>query len=260
MKGLIKLNHHAGVVLPYHLDAEGTLHFILEQKDPGYKAPFFDNALNFLGGNWQKGVHDDKTPDEVAIREVEEEFWVRHEPAESLNELLGQDFLQHEPEVLGRYNLQTAQRIQQAGRMLTEDIQYADSYLVDISPPICDPKLSYGLSVFTCPLSEEEFGTIEDLLTHFDGKLTTDNLRWGSRIVSISLPEINQDNRKFSWAYDKVMNSMFENGLLPAQPVGVLRELSLVDVKPVFYFEPMEKSELGCPTFQALEGIYEYKK
>ncbi len=76
---MIELNHHSASILPYHLDLEDRLNFVLERKSPDYKKPFFDNALNFFGGNWEKGKYNEKSPEETVSREIKEEFWISYE-------------------------------------------------------------------------------------------------------------------------------------------------------------------------------------
>jgi len=70
---MTELNHHSTGLLPYHINSQGSLEFVLEQKDPDFKKPYFDNGLNFLGGNWMKKDHEDKSPKETLIREIKEE-------------------------------------------------------------------------------------------------------------------------------------------------------------------------------------------
>jgi len=231
MGEVIKLNHHSAAVLPYHLDLEGRLHFVLEQKDPKYKAPYFDNGLNFLGGNWEKGVNTDLSPKDVVERETPEEFWDKYEAPESLNSLLGQEFLKREPEVMVKYDLKSVERIKQVGKIVGSSLGYAGNYIVRVLPPITKSELVYGSSIFTRVLSEQEFKTICDVAQEFEGRLTTDNLKWGSKTVVVTLDDINHKNRKFSWGYCNMVNMMFQHSFLPKQPCGVARPLNLVKIE-----------------------------
>ena len=259
MRKIVTLNHHAGTVLPYHVDLEGKLHFVLEQKDPGYNPPFFDNGLNFPGGNWEKGKHSDKSPEDVARRELAEEFWCQYDAPEASNPLLGKDSPKIEP--VTTYGDADKKKIQQLGRILAADIKFARSYIVTAPPPITKTKLVYGLSTFVKRLSLKEFQTIERILQEFDGKVTTDNLRWDSRTVSVSLEEINLRNLKFSGGYDHVVNNLLELNVLPTQPLGVMRTLNLIKVSPIKYPSTAEMNKSGCPTFAGLEKAgYSYRR
>ena len=261
MKESIILNHHAASLLSYYIDPKGVLHFILEQKDPDYKPPFFDKGLNFIGGNWQKGVNDDASPEELVQREIEEEFWKKYEAPESLNELLGQEFLKREPEIIVKYDYESVQRIKSVGKILGDGASYTKDYIVKIYPPITKDVLTYGLTAFTNQLSKGEFETIETIIDEFDGKLITDNIKWGSKIVSVTLDEINGNNKKFAWGYGHILNDLISSELNKTtgviKSVGVIRPLKreLIKVKKINYPIGAETTESGCPTFKGLESI-----
>jgi len=258
MKESTLLNHHAASLLTYYIDLKGVLHFILEQKDPDYKAPYFDNGLNFIGGNWKKGVNDDTSPVGLVRRELREEFWDKYEAPESLNELLGEEFLKREPEIIVKYDYESVQRIKSVGKILEKDAKYTTDYIVKIPPPITKDVLTYGLTAFTNKLSKEEFETIETIIDDFDGKLITDNLKWGSKIVSVSLDEINKQNKKFAWGYGHVLNNLIKLYINPGS-VGVIRPLNLVEVEEIKY--PDKTIRIVCPTFNDFESMgYEYIK
>ena len=230
----IILNHHSASVLPFYEDLEGKVHLILEEKDKEYKLPFFDNGLNFLGGNWEKGMHVDKSPRELVCREVDEEFWTIFEPTESLNGLLGESFLKREPEVVAKYDHASVQKIKQIGALICSNMRYAGSYIIKIQPPITKTELVHGLTIFTNCLNSEKYKNIESVLKEFDGKLTTDNLKWGSHIVSTTLQEINLNNRKFAWGYCNIVNELMKSGFDNLRP-GVIRPLNLVQVSKMEY-------------------------
>ncbi|MBU4493035.1 MAG: hypothetical protein KKA61_01570 [Nanoarchaeota archaeon] len=257
MKKSIILNHHAASLLAYYVDPKKGLHFILEQKDPGYKPPYFDNGLNFIGGNWKKGVNEDKSPEELVRREINEEFWDKYEAPESLNELLGEKFLKREPGVIVKYNNESVQRIKSVGKILDEGASYTTDYIVKISPSIT--KNTYGLTAFTNQLSKGEFETIETIIDEFKGKLITDNIKWGSKIVSVTLDEINEDNKKFAWGYGRILNDLIKSYINPSS-VGVIRPLKreLIKVKKINY--PDKTRRIVCPSFNDFERRgYVYK-
>ncbi len=255
------LNHHSATVLPVHVDLEGTVHLILEEKDESYKLPFFDKGLNFLGGNWEKGVHNDESPLAVVRREIDEEFWTKFEPTESLNGLLGQTFLDKEPEIAAKYDYASVQKIRRIASIICADMRYFGSFLMRVNPPIAKTPLTYGSSIFTSNLSIEQFKTIEEVLKEFDGKITTDNLKWGSHVVSTTLQEINLRNRKFAWGYCHIINELMKSGYSFLQP-GVIRPLNLIEAVQMKIVPREGSSEARIeagPAFREFEDAgYEY--
>ncbi len=250
------VNHHSAGVLPFFVHPKDGLTFILEQKDAKYKAPFFDNGLNFAGGNREKGVHDDFSPEDTARREISEEFWKAYEAPESLNDLLGEKFIASEPDVVKKYDSGSIARIKQVVPVFLDGMKHAADYLMTVHPPITRDPLKYGSTIFTKQLSEGEFGSLVDLIVEFDGKLTTDNLKWGSKIVAVSLKEINAKNLKFSWGYCQVMNDLLISGKLPVQKHddGVLRPLAnFVDAERI-YRSGQNETSTGCGTYEQFES------
>ncbi len=257
------LNHHSATVLPYHLDNQGRLHFVLEQKDPKYKPPFFDNGLNFFGGNWEASKNPNEiSPEETAIREIREEFWQQYESPESLNDLLGQDFVDKQPNLRESYGKQSLDTIKEIGRTIVGDIKHAGDYIMRVRKPIVrDDVLSYGLTVFTKALSESKLIRIIGITEMFRGKLTKDNIKWGSKTRVLRLDEINANPAKFAWGYDQVMNDLLERRVLPGEGLGVIRPLSLVSAERVQYPNGEERTFSGSPTYQGFRRTgFSYKK
>lgn len=251
----IKLNHHSASVLPYNIDKNGDLQFILEQKDPAYKKPFFDSGVNFEGGNREKGVHTDISPEATVKREIREEFWDMYEASESLNALLGQEFIVKEPKTAGKYDEKSVQRLKQAVPIFIKGMNYAGDYIMTVNAPITKTPLVYASSIFLKKLSEEEFKAMEELIKEFDGKLTTDNLKWGSRITAVSLRQINEQNIKCAWGYCGIINSLLRKGQLPSQPTNIIRPLTLVENIELTLTENFPK---GIPNYDVYEKTYEY--
>jgi len=252
----IVLNHHSAAIIPFFIDDKGDLHFVFEHKDPGYKKPFFDDGLNGEGGNYEKGVHKDASPKVTVVREVSEEFWAAYEAPESLNALLGQEFIAREPQVVAKYDDKSVKRLKQAVPILTAGMKYAGSYIMTVQPPITKTELRYGSSIFVKELSKDESGELEAMVKEFDGKLTTDNLKWGSKISVVSLRQINERNMKFAWGYCSVVNSLLRNECLPRQPVGVIRPLSLVQVADMPHLDaaPGLRDANSVPTYESFEN------
>jgi len=247
------INHHSSAVLPYHLDRDGKLHFVLEQKDPNYKRPFFDNGLNFLGGNWKKGKQIDVSPEETLGREIKEEFWQSYEAPESLNALLGQGFLETEPQVCAHYDQVSVNRLKSVSQLLQKGIKHVADYTITVREPIAD--LVYNSTIFSRKLDEEELFEIKLLLNYFNGRLTTDNLKWGSKTTLVSLDEINEKGIKFSWGYDNIVNDLLERGALPKQNQGVIRPLKLISLEGIEYPAKAERTKSGNPTYNGFEDM-----
>jgi len=259
MQQKIKFNHHAAAVLPYYLNKERGLCFVLEQKGPDYMIPYFNNGLCLLGGNWQKGIHTEQSPEGTMIREVYEEFWNRAEEDDSLNDLIGEKVVKRQPELIDKYDKAAIQRIQQIGEMFVNGVRYAADYIVSINPPILENVLTAGFSIFARELSDNEFKGVENIIDEFDGKLTTDNLKWGGRTVCVYLDEINSENMKFTWSYDHMVNDMLGSEL-PAQEPKIIRTLGLVGAERIQLPQGIDISESGCPTYESFKKIgCEYK-
>lgn len=252
------LKHHCATILPFYRK-NGDLYFLLEQKDPKFRQPYFENGLNFLGGNWIKDK--DNSPLDILAREISEEFYLTSEPEESLNALLGQEFLKDENKralVVASHTPEKLSRVQQLGGSLLTQVSYAMSFVVTVRPPISkNDDLNYGASIFLKELSENEFNGLEKLLKEFDGKISTDNLKFGGKTVLVSLDDINTNNRKFSWGYDHIVNSLADNGYLPSHKDGVLRPLKLVSVDKLDTSR-VKKDANNVPTFAGLKALYTY--
>lgn len=252
------LKHHCATILPFYRKND-DIYFLLEQKDPKFRPPYFENGLNFLGGNWLKDK--DNSPLDILAREISEEFYLTNEPEESLNELLGQEFLKDESKralVVASHTKERLGRVQQLGGSLLTQVTYAMSFVVTVRPPISKgDNLEYGASIFLKELSENEFSGMEALLSEFDGKVSTDNLKFGGKTVLVSLNDINTSNRKFSWGYDHIVNALVDNGYLPSHKDGVLRPLKLVSVDGLGTSN-CECDSNGVPTFAGLKALYTY--
>lgn len=250
----ILLNHHAGVVLPYYRDEEGMLHFIMEQKSADYKPPYFDKGLNFIGGNW---MAQDNSPRGTVDRELAEEFRKIEEGPESLNGLLGgEKFLEREAEVQSEEDVAAVENIQHFGETISKMMGHCADYVVEVHPPIREEVLRYGVSVFLNKISEIDYPRIEEIIAEYDGKLTTDCINRGGRIVSVTADGINMENTKFAWGYDHILNRLLAfDGGFPMGEVGVNRTLSLVRVSP------MELHPIGAkgPSYEEIEAAgYSY--
>jgi hypothetical protein len=219
------LNHHSAAVLPYCIK-NGTHYFIFEQKDSKYKIPYFNRGFNFLGGNWKKGIDRDNGPQEVVEREIREEFFACGQRAENLNSLLGQNFIQH---IQNDYeNNLPLSDVREVSKILSRNLEHVLDLIVTVKPPITKSPLVYGSSIFLRKLDQDGFDFISNLLMKCNGKITTDNLEYGSSTIIKTLDEINDENSKFSWGYDKVLNY-----LMPCldSPLRVIRTLDLVDIR-----------------------------
>ncbi|VVB81931.1 Uncharacterised protein [uncultured archaeon] len=249
------LNHHSASILPY-ICLDGTVHFILEKKSADYRPPFFDTALNFLGGNFDAR---DKSPEDTLEREVLEEFWSLTEEHESLNALLCQKFLPVEARVDVRLPEEIVGVLSELGPRLLVGHKLAGSYIMTVHSPIANPELTYGSTIFMKALSAEDYAHFKLMIELFSGRLTTDSWKHGSSVVDVSLKDINGRNLKFAWGYDKVINELLKANKLPEQPSGVIRPLGLVDVASLECPADIEKTEMGVPTYAGLSVAHKYK-
>ncbi|MBW2970471.1 hypothetical protein KY319_05090 [Candidatus Woesearchaeota archaeon] len=247
------LNHHSASLLPY-ICLDDAVHLILEKKSFDYKVPFFDGALNFIGGNW---LSEDNSPEDTVRREVLEEFWSLDEEYEPLNALLRQKFLPVEARVDVRLPSEIVGVFKELGPRLLKKFDYAGDFKVGVYSPVADPAIFYGASVFANHMSLEDYAHLKMLIEVFSGRLTTDNWKHGSSIVDVTLKEINEKNMKFAWGYDKIINSLLRSGKLKGSSSGVIRTLDLVDVKrlPVGF---VDRTRSGVPTYAGLEQKYKY--
>lgn len=240
----IVFNHNAGVVLPYHLDQEGTLKFLFEQKDPKFKPPYLDNALCFLGGNWQKGIHPDTSPEETARRRVLEEFWINNGDNEEIN---------------FPYSSETLARVQDIGRMVMQGLEYGMDFGVTHVPPLEKEDFSCTYTVFLRQLSDDKYAAIERVLLECEGKVTTDNGRHDSRIVLVTLDEAaDPAQRKFSWGYDHVLNALLQAGKLSVDQPLVRNPKVYSHVEPLFnrgQQEVLERMSSETRTYKAYQNF-----
>lgn len=235
MEEKISINFHASSVLPYFIDNFGKIFFVLEQKDSNYIHPYFNNALNFIGGNFQKGINKDISPEETLDRELKEEFWVIEEEDESLNTILGEDSENNNKlnnDVLNNetYDPIEITRINEIAEILIKEKQNFSCYLISTNPPLTQKPLTYLSSPFLRKLSESEFKTMKNLIKFFNGKLTPDNLKWGSKIIIISLDEIVSKKPIFSWTYDQILKHLIKNYFKIDEEISI-KNHDLINIK-----------------------------
>ena len=213
------MNFYSSGILPYHFIDKGIA-FLFERKSDDYVPPFFNNSLGLLGGN--RGNTEDKSPEEVLERELKEEFHILEEGKESLNELIGQGILQeeeHAPRILN-YDKGTIEDIKRMPSVLLEGKVYTESYFVRFFPPLggIEKEVKGIESVFTKKLSHEEYLFIAGLLKKTNGRITTDNLKFGGKTLFASLEEINDNRYKFSWCIDQIIRDLLKKGKIPVPP------------------------------------------
>ena len=211
-------NHQAAALLPYYIQGE-EVYFVFEEKSADYNPPFFDLALNCLGGN---GIDGNEGSGQIVKREVGEEFFLRIEDADDVNKILGQKFLMGK----GKEGCEVGvEAVREVGRLLLKNIKHFADYEVGIVPPVLEKKVVYGCSLFLRELDKKDFLFVKGVIGKLDGKLTTDNIKYGSRIVAISLDEINK-GKKFAWAYGYILRDF-----LAAKKFGKLKASLLKEVK-----------------------------
>lgn len=204
-------NHHSASVLPVYVDNYGNLNFLLEEKDPGYKEPYFNQGAVFFGGNWEKRKeYEDRSPKETLIREIEEEFRRIEDPLESLNELVGEDFISETKDNYQKqdFSKRDKERVWSVGKLILRNLKHRANYEVTVRPPIMkESDLVYGSSVFISPLSKKGYEHTKSVIEQYDGAITPDNVEWGSRTFFWNPKEDNP--AKFAWGYDQILHNLF---------------------------------------------------
>ena len=129
------------------------------------------------------------------------------------------------------------------------------NFQLHIFPPITEPYLTCGVTIFTKELSREESEEFVRLAADLNCKITPDNLKWGSATVYTSLPEINQENFKFAWGYDHTINMLLNDDKLPQQNLRVIRSLScsLVKIGTLPDIDNVERTLSGVRTYKGFE-------
>ena len=254
----INLNFQCSGILPYYPSGNKRITFLFEMKSEDYVPPFFNNSLCFLGGN--RGNKKDKSPEAVLERELNEEFHILDEDEEeSLNDLIGQEVLKNQqgsPHTLN-YDEKTIEDIRRIPSVLLEEKIYAESYLVTFFPPFGGIKRKVkGIeSIFVKELSSEEYLFVDNLLKKTDGRVTTDNLKFGGKTLFASLEELNDNRYKFAWDCGQMVTDILKREKVPIPlryPIAI-KSLDGVEIKPIHTTEN--------PTFEEFEHMgYKYGK
>ncbi len=242
------LKFHSAGIFPYAFPKDKKITFLFEMKSEDYIPPFFNNGLGFLGGNRDA---KDESPERTLERELNEEFHIICEDEEeSLNELLGEEVLQerHIPFNMN-YDKKTIEDIKRVPSILLERKIYVGSYLATFSPPLAGIKREIrGIeSIFIKELSQEEYLFVNTLLKKTEGKITTDNLKFGGKTLFASLDDINENKYKFSWDCGYIINDILKKGKVPIPQGGHIAIRSLEDIR----IEPIHTSK--NPTFKEFE-------
>jgi hypothetical protein len=259
---VIQLHYHTGVILPFHNTGEITW-FLHEVKDPEFRGGLYGDGRNFLGGNFLKGVNTDSSPSDVAVREVQEEFWCKFEAPESLDQLLGaRDPDDHTDLVDFPYDPSLLSKVQHVGSMLTEGLVYAGDYIATHSGPVV-PKgdVIHGLTVFLRQLDETEFLLIKNALDDTNGRITTDNVRWNSSVVFDSVERMNAGDNIYSWGYGRFTNELLASGVLPSSVPQVKKVLPYSTFSKLIIPDSVQRDSIGSPILASLEeqGVVQYR-
>ena len=254
-------NNHASVVFPFYREANGVPIIFWERKDPNFGA--FPHGLCAIGGNHNKGIDADASPDDTFVRDTARDFWMfkgvqtltseallgGHDPAE-LSDLT--DF-PHDANTLGR--------VQDIGRILTRGRGNVGTYAVQHHAPVTDRDDFYCLhTAYTRELTRGEFGYIQetlglDSLPAF-GQVTRDN-QYGGNLMGLNVGVINSDEMLVSWGWEQVVNDLLQQGVFTG---GEAYEGPFIKtVRPTTtvakfdYDGPISK--LGAPTYAGVEEV-----
>jgi len=155
-KNKIKVNHHSSMVI---VESESSnQRFLFNQYDENYPRPFFRLALNLIGGNMKVGL--DKSPYDIAEREISEEFSGQFEELEmesGLVEFLGERTVPQRKPVFALMEDIDKVRI----GILAHLTPYKD-FLTSVPTLDGKPPFNYTSSVYVSRISENFFKIIGD--------------------------------------------------------------------------------------------------
>ncbi len=212
----MEINHHYSGVLPQF---QGRKHnyFLLEQKDPSY---VFPNCLTFFGGNWQKGLFEEKNPLETLHREIKEEFWIVQEFFDKLSNIIPG----YHKEADNPTTPENTEMFQRIGRALLRDVVYEKSFSIQMSEPSVPKAHNWLASIYSRQLDHNDFCLLESVLIENEGSITPDNFKWGSKAVILSDKELSGD--KFAWGFEKMYSAITEHALIHNQDGTRVKEIN----------------------------------
>jgi len=133
-------------------------------------------------------------------------------------------------------------------------MDYVGDYIVDLNLKGRE-KTTFGASIYTHRLNEEQYMDLKDLVEWQEGKLTTDNYRHESRVEIIDIKKINDHNKRFAGGYDQILNHLLEEGVFGHTRVRI--ENCLPPINIIARGKLVEDKD--GPTFELLkENFYNY--
>jgi hypothetical protein len=252
------LEWHSAVVLPYHVDNDGSIRFLFERKDPGFAKPYFNSGLNMFGGNWIKSSeYTDKSPGDIITREIREEFYAIDEQEETYTQITGKtDTEPNSTKENDRLSISDRQIVSGLIPLVLDGHKYAGTDITVWNQDFVgkvDPGKRSGSSYFVKELTAEEYGQTKEIVDGFGGKLTTDNLKWGGECLFVSLDELNANKYHFAWDSGDDLRTILRNGSIPPakeQPIAI-RTLDGVTLCPIDEDSVIERDGSGAPTFDS---------
>ena len=247
-----KVTHHFSGLVPYYIDEQGELHFILEQKSDDYKHPYFHNGLAPLGGNWFKGKSPETSAEAVLIQELDEEFFLTEEHDEQVA-WMPKAPKKEEPEVRG----ETKADAKTFRQIIGTNIKHSVNLLNRVAQHVSNLDKPFTVSVFTKKLSKEEYSTARTLLEKHRGKLSTDTIKHEGRIWIYSLKQLNEERIPFSFGYDHLLELLGKKERINMRD-GIWRKFTLAELSYLNTPKDLETTSNGGPTFADLESAVEY--
>ncbi len=222
----LRVSSHSAMLLPYHIDSHGELHVLLERKSPEFKAPYFNDGLNLLGGN---SCPQDKSSLQLLDRELREEFWLTQEEEETNEALFGtaQATATAHPKPT-RHQRALANELYHLIAQPDTHI-YAGTEIVEFRPPLVRaPTLVTG-TTYLYQLDANEIADIRKITQELNGTVRTDDYAFGGKTQVLRYGADGLANEKYAWSGGLTLQHLFMNGHLPTPKQGgvQLRDLPI---------------------------------
>ncbi len=223
----MKYNHHYSGILASHKGRNDS-YFLFEQKDPTY---IFPNCLTLFGGNWQKGLFEEKNPLDTLFREIKEEFWIEEEEWDKLSNIIPG----YHKEADNPNRPKGVEEICHIGRMLLNNPQYQNTFSVQMREPTVPRAHNWLASIYATQLNSSDFEYMHNVISSRDGVITPDNYKWGSKAVILSEKELVPD--RFSWGFEQILSTLIPTNLGRNQDGTIVVPLYAPVNLPYLFFE-----------------------
>lgn len=241
----MEINNFSSHVVPYY-SSNGNIALVLERKSPEYNAPYFNSALSLFGG---VSKNEDGCAHSSLERELREEFWLLPDVDVTLD--MGIEFNVEKSASSDSLDEKSKLEVQRIGKILMSNVIYVSDFIFGVKPPVNKKDINICVSVFLRELSLDELLYITNVQGKNNGKVTPDNLRWGSTTEVLTINQINRTNDRFAWGFDKVINHLISQNHIESNFL-VANVLDFVSVRPFTYTGLLERES---PKFSEYERL-----